>query len=492
MAVYSAREIYRFALMAGFTPDQAVTMTAIALAESGGNSAAHNSAGEDSRGLWQINLAAHRGMAGRDMTDPLENARAAFEVSKGGRDISPWTTTHGVGDAKYLAFRAEAQAAARESGVTGALGNWSGTPGYGNPVTAGGTGGGAAFDRPSSGATADAFVQAALAQTGDRYQFGAPSTLGDRDPDVFDCSELTRWAARQAGVDLPDGTWAQYLELKSQGAQISVDEALRTRGALLFSFSSEPTPGGGRPSRAHVAISLGDGRTIEARGSSYGVGTFSGEGRFNYAAVIPGLGASTAGGDLGAASGLGALEAVTDPAVDAAVGPAVDTDRDGLIDALERRIGTGAERADSDADGISDGYEIARLGTDPTSGDTDRDSVLDSLERVLGTDPTAADTDRDGRLDGAVEAPDRDADGLTDPLEAILGTNPRSLDSDRDGFSDVIEYQAQTDPADPRSNPLDAPAAGGARSTAGSANLGRGPDPGDPSEWSFDDLDPPS
>jgi cell wall-associated NlpC family hydrolase len=425
-------------------------------------------------------------MAGRDMSDPMENARAAYEVSRGGRDISPWTTTHGVGDAKYLAFRAEALAAARESGVTGAVGNWSGTPGYGHALAAGGTGGGAGFDRPAyGGGNADAFVQAALAQTGDRYQFGAPSALGDRDPDVFDCSELTRWAARQAGVDLPDGTWAQYLELKSQGAQISVDEALRTRGALLFSFSSEPTPGGGRPSRAHVAISLGDGRTIEARGSSYGVGTFSGEGRFNYAAVIPGLGTSAAGADaLDAAAGLGAL--------DAAVGPAVDTDRDGLIDALERRIGTGAGSADSDIDGISDGYEIARLGTDPTSGDTDRDSVLDSLERVLGTDPTDADSDRDGRLDGAVEAADTDADGLTDPLEAILGTNPRSLDSDRDGFSDMIEYQAQTDPADPRSNPLDAPATGGARSTAASANLERGPEPADRSEWSLDDLDPPS
>jgi hypothetical protein len=40
-------------------------MTAIALAESGGNSRAHNPVGEDSRGLWQINARAHPGLAQR-------------------------------------------------------------------------------------------------------------------------------------------------------------------------------------------------------------------------------------------------------------------------------------------------------------------------------------------------------------------------------------------------------------------------------------------
>jgi hypothetical protein len=57
----------------------------------------------------------------------------------------------------------------------------------------------------------------------------------------------------------------------------------------LFSFSEEPTAGGGRPSQAHVAISLGDGKTIEARGKKYGVGTFDAGNRFEYGAIIPGL-----------------------------------------------------------------------------------------------------------------------------------------------------------------------------------------------------------
>jgi hypothetical protein len=48
--IYTATEIYAFLRQAGFQPDQATTLTAIALAESGGNSSSHNTGGEDSRG----------------------------------------------------------------------------------------------------------------------------------------------------------------------------------------------------------------------------------------------------------------------------------------------------------------------------------------------------------------------------------------------------------------------------------------------------------
>jgi cell wall-associated NlpC family hydrolase len=64
---------------------------------------------------------------------------------------------------------------------------------------------------------------------------------------------------------------------RQKGTDVSVDKALHTRGALLF-----------RP--GHVAISLGDGRTIEARGSAYGVNIFSAQGRgWTSGALIPGL-----------------------------------------------------------------------------------------------------------------------------------------------------------------------------------------------------------
>jgi cell wall-associated NlpC family hydrolase len=111
----------------------------------------------------------------------------------------------------------------------------------------------------------DEFLSAALRQRGDRYVMGASAALNDPNPKAFDCAELTRWAAHQAGATLPDGSWMQYLKLKQQGMLIPVDEAVHTPGALLFRFSNEPKPGGLRPSESHVAISLGNGKTIEAR-----------------------------------------------------------------------------------------------------------------------------------------------------------------------------------------------------------------------------------
>ncbi|HSP77131.1 MAG TPA: peptidoglycan-binding protein [Myxococcaceae bacterium] len=131
---------------------------------------------------------------------------------------------------------------------------------------------------PATGrGTAEAFVQKALAQAGDRYVFGAETRLDDPNPKAFDCSELVQWAAHQVGVSIPDGTMNQLPHCRNHGKTLSVADALRTRGALLF-----------RP--GHVAISLGDGRTIEAKGSKYGVGIFSAHNRgWTTGALIPGM-----------------------------------------------------------------------------------------------------------------------------------------------------------------------------------------------------------
>jgi cell wall-associated NlpC family hydrolase len=158
-----------------------------------------------------------------------------------------------------------------------------------SPVTGSGLLLGAWLGRPAPAAAPSQFVAEALSQIGDEYVFGAQVDLNDQDPTTFDCSELVRWAAHQSGVEMPDGSWLQYLEAKQRGLLIPVEVALRTPGALLFSFSSEPQPGAGRPVEAHVAISLGDGSTIEARGSSHGVGSFGAADRFQYAALVPGL-----------------------------------------------------------------------------------------------------------------------------------------------------------------------------------------------------------
>ncbi|MFZ4584421.1 MAG: C40 family peptidase [Acidimicrobiia bacterium] len=126
----------------------------------------------------------------------------------------------------------------------------------------------------------------ALAQSGKQYILGVSTDDNDPDPPAFDCAELVRWAAHQSGVDLQgDWSWtgSQYEQLRSQGSLISVDDALRTPGALLYR-----DPGS---THGHVAISLGDGRVVEARGKDYGVGVWSAtEGRrWTAGALVPGL-----------------------------------------------------------------------------------------------------------------------------------------------------------------------------------------------------------
>jgi hypothetical protein len=86
------KKILNLAQQAGFSGENAVTMTAIALAESGGRPGAHNnnaSTGDNSHGLWQINMLGRmgperRGLFGiarnEELFDPATNARAARMV----------------------------------------------------------------------------------------------------------------------------------------------------------------------------------------------------------------------------------------------------------------------------------------------------------------------------------------------------------------------------------------------------------------------------
>lgn len=91
--VLSANEIAYYAKQAGFPAGEIGLATAIALAESGGNTRAHNTRPpDDSYGLWQINmygtLAVGRrvqfGIATNDqLYDPATNARAALMIRRG-------------------------------------------------------------------------------------------------------------------------------------------------------------------------------------------------------------------------------------------------------------------------------------------------------------------------------------------------------------------------------------------------------------------------
>ena len=122
----------------------------------------------------------------------------------------------------------------------------------------------------------------------------------------------------------------------------------------------------------------------------------------------------------------------------------LDTDGDGVTDAVEAVYGTAPDNVDTDGDGLNDYVELVLLNLDPTKADTDGDGVNDGDEDIdgdalsnvteiaLGTDPMQTDSD---------------ADGLDDGKEVNeYGTNPALADSDADGASDSWEIANGFDP----------------------------------------------
>jgi Bacterial TSP3 repeat len=110
------------------------------------------------------------------------------------------------------------------------------------------------------------FLRNASHQLGDKHKRMAEADPKAKDPDTWDSSELVEWSAKRAGVTMPDGSWKQYDYLAKKGSTVSVEEALRTPGALVFTFPNGVSgPGGSRPTGAGVGISMGDGRVMEVR-----------------------------------------------------------------------------------------------------------------------------------------------------------------------------------------------------------------------------------
>jgi hypothetical protein len=136
------------------------------------------------------------------------------------------------------------------------------------------------------------FVGLLLKQTGDRYDFGIQARDTDPDPTVFDCAELIRWGCARLGVrpTMPDGSWIQYQHCYRNGTVVPVSQAVRTQGALLFYFAGGSPLEVARPTSAHVVASLGTGKTIEARGKDWGVGSWSVDHLpWTHAGLVPGL-----------------------------------------------------------------------------------------------------------------------------------------------------------------------------------------------------------
>lgn len=112
MATLSPAQIAEYAHDAGFRGQDLTVAVAVAMAESGGDTRAHNPVPPDnSYGLWQINMIGSLGPARRDqfdldsnreLFDPEENAKAAWAISGHGDSFRPWTTYTSGAYKKYL------------------------------------------------------------------------------------------------------------------------------------------------------------------------------------------------------------------------------------------------------------------------------------------------------------------------------------------------------------------------------------------------------
>ncbi len=98
------------------------------------------------------------------------------------------------------------------------------------------------LERGAPAARSEAAITAAMTKLGAPYVYGAAG------PDSFDCSGLTQWAFRQAGLVIPRTTGDQA----AGGIAVPLDQM--RRGDLVFSY----TP------ISHVGFYLGDGTVLHS------------------------------------------------------------------------------------------------------------------------------------------------------------------------------------------------------------------------------------
>lgn len=121
MTVISDAQIAGLAKAAGLPNSAIAVAVAVALAETNGDTAAHNynlATGDDSWGLWQINMLGPLGPTRRaqfnitsndQLLDPATNAKAMTSISHNGSYWGDWSTyTSG----KYLAYLTRGRTAA--------------------------------------------------------------------------------------------------------------------------------------------------------------------------------------------------------------------------------------------------------------------------------------------------------------------------------------------------------------------------------------------
>jgi hypothetical protein len=138
-----------------------------------------------------------------------------------------------------------------------------------------------------------------------------------------------------------------------------------------------------------------------------------------------------------------ALDATSDGSsaiVQVRVDSGVDTDGDGLIDAVEASLATDPVRQDTDGDGMPDSYEVWNaldpLNFSDASADVDNDGLSNIEEFDFGSLPFVADSDEDKFWDGF------EVDWGTDPTAAdSFPVGSRREDVNCDHSVDAIDIQ---------------------------------------------------
>lgn len=490
MARLSAVQIYQAARQGGFSHDDAITWTAIALAESGGDPRAHATHGEDSRGLWQINLNAHKNTWG-DLYDPVVNARAAFEVSRRGTTLQPWSVTHAgnAGTARdYRRYLDDARTAAAAAPTWSGSGRGDGAPPDVDSLDFPGVQGKGPICRPLSDAKLVDTYGAARSQGRSHEGIDIFAPSGTPVHAVASGTVVQGFSNSLGGVVVriqgDDGRFYYYAHLKS-GSTSHLKVGEHVRAGEVIGGVGRTGNAAGTPNHLHFQVRE-NGEWINP---------------YPFLKKLPRIeDVAGAGPDLPA-----------DPfGIDPGAPPSVaDSDHDGLTDEFEKIFGTSPTLADTDKDGLSDAYETSTSHTDPLRKDTDKDGLGDAYEVAHGTEPGQAevpaaaraarfgglatlDTDKDGlsdefeaRIGTDPLAADSDSDGLSDSFEVAHGVNPLLVDSDADGLTDGFEARAGTltPVAGPDANPAGAGPGGGLVGGPG------GDDPADP-DAALDPLDP--
>lgn len=133
-----------------------------------------------------------------------------------------------------------------------------------------------------------------------------------------------------------------------------------------------------------------------------------------------------------------------------------DSDGDGLTDDLENTIGTDSNDADTDDDGIMDGFEdinhngvVDNGETDPRIVDTDNDGIQDGTELGYTMDNIGDDTDTD------IFIPDADQVTTTDPLnDDTDGDGLKDGDEDENHNGKVDEGETDPETVDRKEDPI--------------------------------------